>query len=414
MEVAAAIAEAARVDCHHWNELDRVCAGPHALACAQRLVEEGTASEWLRAACANGAMRLAQWLLQRFPGATYNTDVALAYSVRGEGQPQMVRLVLTLILKDKDHMSYIDKVARTVLSGTRQVIKAALAVLPPEELRRCARTFLARLCTRGDVGLVCMFDAKCAIMIDDVRWQNGTALGIACACGHLALAQWLTSRFDLTAADVLGQFGPDWHAIYGCGGLPLACACARGHLHIMQWAAERFRLAARDIRAMRALIYACDNDHLGLARWLTERYGLTARDARAEKQHMLHQACMTGKLQTAKWLVARFDLGADGSRISMTKTVLYPDTNWSDEQTGIQALQWLDANRAVTRKHAKWAYRWIVPLTTYPNILRWLIKRYGIAPENSSWTQYAWSDAKKWMNAWAEEEGGWWDQNTLR
>ena len=54
---------------------------------------------------------------------------------------------------------------------------------------------------------------------EDARADNNFALRWACRYGHLATAQWLTERFQLTAADARAE-----------DNCALQCACGHGHL----------------------------------------------------------------------------------------------------------------------------------------------------------------------------------------
>ena len=102
---------------------------------------------------------------------------------------------------------------------------------------------------------------------DQVRAEDNYVLRWACRRGHLAVAQWLTERFQLTADDVRVN---DNEA--------LRWACRRGHLAVAQWLTERFQLTADDARAEDnwALLWTCHNGHLPVVQWLTERFQLTA------------------------------------------------------------------------------------------------------------------------------------------
>ena len=93
-------------------------------------------------------------------------------------------------------------------------------------------------------------------------------------------------------------------------------ACLRGDLRLAQWLASRFDLTAADARAddNAALHFACLNGRLAAAQWLVSHFGLTAADARASDNYALRHACEGGHLVMAQWLVARFSLTAADAR----------------------------------------------------------------------------------------------------
>jgi len=87
-------------------------------------------------------------------------------------------------------------------------------------------------------------------------------------------------------------------------------ACEYGHLAVAQWLVERFQLTAADARTCNneALRGACENGHLAVARWLTERFQLTADDARAINNHALRWARCLGHSDVVHWLKTEFDI----------------------------------------------------------------------------------------------------------
>ena len=97
---------------------------------------------------------------------------------------------------------------------------------------------------------------------EQVRADNNQALRWACMNGHLAVAQWLTDRFQLTTDDARAQNNGAFRG-----------ACGHGHLEMAQWLTDRFQLTAEDARADNnyALRWACWNRHLAVAQWLTDR-----------------------------------------------------------------------------------------------------------------------------------------------
>lgn len=127
----------------------------------------------------------------------------------------------------------------------------------------------------------------------------------ACENDRLAVAQWLTDRFGLTAEDARAN-----------DNYTLCSTCENGHLAVAQWLAVRFGLTAEDARATdnAALQAACENGHLAIAQWLVGRFEFTAEDARDDDNQALRFACSNGHLTVAQWLADRFELTAEDAR----------------------------------------------------------------------------------------------------
>ena len=101
---------------------------------------------------------------------------------------------------------------------------------------------------------------------------------IACENGHLAIAQWLVTRFGLTVEDIRsGQNDA------------LLVSCVNGHLEVAQWLVTRFSFTVEDIRSGQneALRVSCANGHLEVAQWLVTRFGLTVEDIRSGQNEAL-------------------------------------------------------------------------------------------------------------------------------
>jgi hypothetical protein len=87
-------------------------------------------------------------------------------------------------------------------------------------------------------------------------------LGSAASDGHLAVCQWMTEEFGLTADDNNDAFRR---------------AAQGGHLAVCQWMVERFGLTADDAsRAIRWCLPLCDSDddRWAVVEWLAGRFGL--------------------------------------------------------------------------------------------------------------------------------------------
>jgi len=90
------------------------------------------------------------------------------------------------------------------------------------------------------------------------------AFSLACANGHLRVAEWLYDTFDITGADVCARgTGAFWFA------------CMYGHLAVAQWLAASFALTAADAHAQQDRAYreASGNHCRGVVAWLTATFG---------------------------------------------------------------------------------------------------------------------------------------------
>jgi hypothetical protein len=145
------------------------------------------------------------------------------------------------------------------------------------------------------------------LLVRDHSVQPSTALRSSCANGHLAVAQWLTSTFNLTADDARADDNKT-----------LRFSCWNGHLAVVQWLVSTFNLTAEDARDCdnSAFRWSCKNGHLALAQWLASTFGLTAADARSRDNEALGNSCKNGHLAVAKWLTATFSLTADDAGAS--------------------------------------------------------------------------------------------------
>ena len=87
-------------------------------------------------------------------------------------------------------------------------------------------------------------------------------------------------------------------------------ACKKGHLEIAQWLYTAFQLTVDDARSNDnfAFRYACIYGHLDMAKWLYTTFQLTIEDVRSAKNHAFRLACMKGRLDVAQWLFTVFHL----------------------------------------------------------------------------------------------------------
>ena len=85
-------------------------------------------------------------------------------------------------------------------------------------------------------------------------------------------------------------------------------ACARGHLDVAQWLYTTFQLTVTDVRFNynQAFRYACARGHLDTAKWLYKNFQLTADDARFYNNYAFKWSQHHGHQDVCGWLVATF------------------------------------------------------------------------------------------------------------
>jgi len=163
---------------------------------------------------------------------------------------------------------------------------------------------------------------------------KGVRLADACRDGHLAVCQWLTETFHLTAADARAD-----------DNLALRWAASNGHLPMCQWLTETFHLTAEDARAdgNYALHCAAQNGHLAVCQWLTETFHLTTKDARADCNYALQCAAQNGHLPVCQWMTDRFELTAADAR-ALDNYAL----RWAANNGHLAVCQWLTETFGIT------------------------------------------------------------------
>ena len=131
------------------------------------------------------------------------------------------------------------------------------------------------------------------------------ALYVACAGGHLAMAQWLVAAFRPTGGSVRN--------LHSEADIAMCAACENGHLEIAQWLAATFGITAEDVRDgyNYFLREACVRGHLEVAQWMTAAFGLTAEDAGASNGYAAQRAKENGHHEVVQWLATEFGIAVD-------------------------------------------------------------------------------------------------------
>lgn len=114
------------------------------------------------------------------------------------------------------------------------------------------------------------------------------------AFGHIATAQWLVKRFEITRESIVGSDGA------GCSTLDEFDKVFRvGHIEAAKWFIGTFKLCGSIMGGSNFLSSACAGGHLELARWLYSR----AHWYRNFSQE-LRVACKAGHTRVAQWIAA--------------------------------------------------------------------------------------------------------------
>jgi hypothetical protein len=223
--------------------------------------------------------------------------------------------------------------------------------------------------------------------------DKNEALRVACSHGHLEVAKWLVDNHGLVAANARARAKETGRraiasraprlsaAAQYIGNTALSGACHNGHLAVAQWLVERFDLSAEDARAHgnEALRYACLAGNLNVAQWLAERFHLTAHDVRTHNNFALRTACHSGRLELAQWLAKRFELNVDDARANNNEAL-----RWTCDGGHSDVAQWLADDVGITAEDARakgnealhFAY-----INSHYNLAQWLVDRFDLTAD---------------------------------
>ncbi len=177
--------------------------------------------------------------------------------------------------------------------GNRAVAEWLLTITVALEIE-CAPAILIRgACINGHLEMA----RWVAERVSAIHVDLGT-MDVCAARGHLAEMQWLAANcFSMR----LDQWG--WSALHE--------ASKHGRLDVMQWlmADHGDALKTEDANgndAIHVLHHACINGRLAVAQWWTDHFRFSAAGLR--ELGTLHLTCRFGRLEVAQWLVERFEL----------------------------------------------------------------------------------------------------------
>jgi hypothetical protein len=125
---------------------------------------------------------------------------------------------------------------------------------------------------------------------DDNQLKHDEIFAEVCSNGHLSVAQWLLSTYDVNI-----HFWDDQ---------PFRFACCNGHLSVVQWlhSLGRVNIHAEDDHAFRN---AYCNGHLPVLHWL---YSIGVFDIHTANDYAFRTTCSMGHLLVAQWF---YSLGGD-------------------------------------------------------------------------------------------------------
>jgi hypothetical protein len=257
-------------------------------------------------------------------------------------------------------------------------------------------------CENGHLAVAQWLVSAFNLTANDARAGRNRALRYSCMNGHLAVAQWLVSTFNLTADDAqaLGNYPFVYTCMHGHMAVvqwlatllnftadnarevvryALGCSCENGHLAVAQWLASTFSLTAADVRAdcnNHSLRWSCEKGRLAVAQWLVSTFNLTADDARANNNFALRGSCQNGHLAVAQWLVSTFNLTARDARAHSNAAL-----RGSCEKGHLAVAQWLVTTFNLTADDAQEAFisedLRVIRERKHLHVERWLVATFG-------------------------------------
>ena len=276
--------------------------------------------EALGAACLDGDLTTAQWVMGKFDPAALDRAGTM-FALRGacgEGHTHVAAwLVATLGIRGADGRGADGLGADGLGTDGRGTDGLGAAGLGAAGLG----AVLTSACNGGHAQVALWLVATFGVTAFNIRSDGNCALRFVCHNGHLELAMWLTSTFDISAEEIRAD------------GV-LRAAYTGGHLDVVRWLITTFSLGVDDTRAQATLSDICAEGHLGMVRWFIETFDLTADDIRAGHNAALRIACASAHYAVAEWLIESFKLTAFDGHAAITMT---------DSSTRIKIEPWLAA-----------------------------------------------------------------------
>lgn len=286
-------------------------------------------------ACRGGHLKTAQWLVTRFGDAVASPVKALVLSTR---HPDVVAWLVEHFYHKEDDGSETAAFARAHQDDlnptqavyldcenhhlTAKAIYAAFIFACEVDNLLSARWLAERFpdmqCDRA-LEAACQWNdvefVQWLALARNARCDVGVALECACDAGNVDVARWLMSlegglawRKRFTLADIVG----------------VACAC--GHLAMVEWlltqnvdATALERNTAIDIYLARA----CQSGNMQLILWLVQRFEIHTEDVRANHDAAFRKACKWHRVEAAQYLVCFADLTAEDLRANDDELLKY-------------------------------------------------------------------------------------------
>lgn len=217
----------------------------------------------LQLACEHGWLEKVRWILGRF-------QIPAKFIHRGADAPLW----------------------RAWRNGHTEVVRWLLTTYPSQLLRPSVWSIsaLRTSCAKGHLDLIQILVAigphTTRIPYKDIV-QASDVLTVACAHGHLAVARWLVSVFDMRSS---------------INAAALA-ACHRGHITVVAWLMRATPLNQTTYASL--MLSACAAGHLDIARLVHAEC-----NSQSPQMDWLYVACKSGHFTLADWLMSTFDMSS--------------------------------------------------------------------------------------------------------
>lgn len=119
-----------------------------------------------------------------------------------------------------------------------------------------------------------------------------------CKKGHLKIAKWLESNFEITKNDFSIQ---DKKSLF-------VFACSNNLLKVAKWLYLIFNISKDDIIENYLFFGSCLRNYLEMAKWICETFDIDEYDIFDISEFFL-EICKNGDVNTAYWFSTRFDVG---------------------------------------------------------------------------------------------------------
>ena len=146
----------------------------------------------------------------------------------------------------------------------RKCITYDVLLIFPQLFDKWKCYILSELCKKDDLRDLIKIHVRFEWSRDDVRSYHNCAFTWACGKGHLDVAQWLFTVFQLTVDDVRSL-----------GNKAFRHACEYGHLDVAKWLFTVFQLTVEDAQSCDNYAFKCARHygHQNVCNWLVSTFG---------------------------------------------------------------------------------------------------------------------------------------------